>query len=108
MLSHGVLYPKGSRWQHLCACLQEAQALLQAAADGLGLRLKPLDKKAERALVQAQQEDLRAQLAEQADPAAALSLVVPLLVMQVSSGPSQHSLSFVICVPRAFFVSWLF
>lgn len=63
--------------------MQEAHKSLQSAAEALGLRLKPLDKKAEKALVQSQQEDLRAQLAGQADSAAALSLVVPLLVMQV-------------------------
>ena len=63
--------------------MQEAQKLVQAAAEALGLRLKALDKKAEKALVQAQQQDLRAQLADETDPAAALSLVVPLLVMQV-------------------------
>lgn len=33
--------------------------------------------------MQAQQKDLRGQLADQTDPAAALSLVVPLLVMKV-------------------------
>lgn len=49
------------------------------------MRFKPLDKKAERALVQVQLDDLRAQLADQTDPAAALSLVVPVLVMQVST-----------------------
>ncbi len=48
------------------------------------MRLKPLDKKAERALVQVQLDDLTAQLADQTDPATALSLVVPVLVMQVS------------------------
>ena len=65
------------------SCSQTAQQLLQAAAEAVGLRLKPLDKKAEKALVQAQQDDLQSQLADQSDPAAVLSLVVPLLVMQV-------------------------
>lgn len=64
--------------------LQSAQQATQAAAEAVGLRLKPLDKKAEKALVQAQQDDLQAQLADHTDPAAVLSLVVPLLVMQVS------------------------
>lgn len=63
--------------------MQAAQQSIQAAAEAVGLRLKPLDKKAEKALVQAQQDDLKAQLADQTDPAAVLSLVVPLLVMQV-------------------------
>ncbi|KAL3152351.1 hypothetical protein ABBQ32_001414 [Trebouxia sp. C0010 RCD-2024] len=62
---------------------QSAQQATQAAAEAVGLRLKPLDKKAEKALVQAQQDDLQAQLADHTDPAAVLSLVVPLLVMQV-------------------------
>ena len=66
-----------------CHILQTAQESLQAAAEAVGLRLKPLDKKAEKALAQAQQDDLKAQLADQTDPAAVLSLVVPLLVMQV-------------------------
>jgi len=34
--------------------------------------------------VQTQEQDLQEQLADQTEPAAALSLVVPLLVMQVS------------------------
>ena len=63
--------------------MQSAQQSIQGVAEAIGLRLKPLDKKAEKALVQAQQEDLKRQLAEEGDPAAALSLVVPLLVMQV-------------------------
>lgn len=65
--------------------LQDAEKSILAAAESLGIRLKPLDKKAERALVQVQLDDLRAQLADQADPATALSLVVPVLVMQVST-----------------------
>ena len=64
--------------------MQSAQQSIQSVIEAVGLRLKPLDKKAEKALVQAQQQDLKAQLAEQNDPAAALSLAVPLLVMQVS------------------------
>lgn len=66
-----------------CHILQKAQEPLQAAAEAVGLRLRPLDKKAEKALARAQQDDLTAQLADQSDPAAVLSLVVPLLVMQV-------------------------
>lgn len=66
-----------------CCVMQNAQELLQAAAEAMGLRLKPLDKKAELALAQAQQDDLKAQLADETAPAAVLSLVVPLLVMQV-------------------------
>ncbi|KAL0031439.1 hypothetical protein WJX77_000485 [Trebouxia sp. C0004] len=62
---------------------QDAEKSILAAAESLGMRLKPLDKKAERALVQMQLDDLTAQLADQMDPATALSLVVPVLVMQV-------------------------
>ncbi|DBB10622.1 TPA: hypothetical protein ACH3X3_007133 [Trebouxia sp. C0006] len=62
---------------------QDAEKSILAAAESLGMRLKPLDRKAERALVQVQLDDLTAQLADQTDPAAALSLVVPVLVMQV-------------------------
>ncbi len=70
---------------HMSTALQDAEKSILAAAESLGMRLKPLDKKAERALVQVQLDDLRAQLADQMDPAIALSLVVPVLVMQVST-----------------------
>lgn len=69
--------------------MQSAEKSIQSVAEAVGLRLKPLDKKAEKALVQAQQQDLKAQLAEQTDPAAALSLAVPLLVMQVNVMPAH-------------------
>ncbi|KAA6426767.1 MAG: hypothetical protein FRX49_03092 [Trebouxia sp. A1-2] len=62
---------------------QDAEKSIQAAAESLGMRLKPLDKKVERGLVQVQLDDLSRQLADQMDPATALSLVVPILVMQV-------------------------
>jgi hypothetical protein len=42
-----------------------------------------MDRKAERAAVQAQRQALQQQLGQEQDPAAALSLAVPLLVMQV-------------------------
>ena len=74
-----------------CHLLQTAQESLQSAAEAVGLRLKLLDKKAEKALAQAQQDDLKAQLADQTDPAAVLSLVVPLLVMQVRACPGHTS-----------------
>ncbi len=70
--------------------MQSAQQSIQSVAEAVGLRLKPLDKKAEKALVQAQQQDLKAQLAKQMDPAAALSLAVPLLVMQVRCQTCPH------------------
>ena len=72
-----------------CYVVQNAQESLQAAAEAVGLRLKPLDKKAELALAQAQQDDLKAQLADETAPAAVLSLVVPLLVMQVKACPGH-------------------
>ena len=74
-----------AQWCHMSTALQDAEKSILAAAESLGMRLKPLDKKAERALVQVQLDDLRAQLADQTDPATALSLVVPVLVMQVST-----------------------
>lgn len=64
--------------------MQAAYKALQDTAESVGLRLKSTDKKAEKALTQSLREDLESQLADQADPAAALSLVVPLLVMQVT------------------------
>ncbi len=70
---------------HIYTALQDAEKSILAAAESLGMRLKLLDRKAERALVQVQLDDLTAQLADQTDPAAALSLVVPVLVMQVST-----------------------
>ena len=70
---------------HISTALQDAEKSILAAAESLGMRLKLLDRKAERALVQVQLDDLTAQLADQTDPAAALSLVVPVLVMQVST-----------------------
>lgn len=78
--------PAASQNMHIFICshaVQDAAKTIQAAAENLGLRLKLLDKRAEKALVQAQQKDLQGQLADQTDPAAALSLVVPLLVMKV-------------------------
>jgi hypothetical protein len=64
--------------------MQEVQTALTAAAEVCGLRLKPLDKKAERAsLLQIRQEALQSQLMQATDPAAVLGLVVPLLIAQV-------------------------
>lgn len=62
-----------------------AYKALQDTAEAVGLRLKNLDKKAEKAQIQSLREDLKSQLADQTDPAAALSLVVPLLVIQVTT-----------------------
>ena len=62
-----------------------AYKALQNTAEAVGLRLKTLDKKTEKAQTQSLREDLKSQLADQTDPAAALSLVVPLLVIQVTA-----------------------
>ena len=65
------------------------QALVRAldeAAEAAGLRLKPLDRKAEKAALASQRAALKTQLQGEQDPAAALSLAVPLLVMQVTQG----------------------
>ena len=64
------------------AC-QELLHALEEAAGAAGVRLKPLDKKAERAALQALRSALQAQLKQEEDPAAALSLAVPLLALQV-------------------------
>ncbi len=56
---------------------------VQAAALAAGLRLKRLDKKLERQLVHAHCKALAAQLEAADDPAAALSIAVPLLAAQV-------------------------
>ena len=63
--------------------LQAAYKSLQDTAEAVGLRLKAIDKKTEKAQTQSLREDLESQLADQTDPAAALSVVVPLLVIQV-------------------------
>lgn len=48
------------------------------------MRLKPLEKKAEKAALASQRAALKAQLQSEQDPATALSLAVPLLVIQVT------------------------
>lgn len=69
----------------LCAPLlftppQAFQVELEAAAEAAGLRLRRLDKKAERSLVFAQRKAWEAAAAAAADPSALLALVVPLLL----------------------------
>ncbi len=56
---------------------------VEEAASCAGVRLRLLDKKAEKAALQVQRQALQANLSQESDPAAALSLAVPLLVMQV-------------------------
>jgi hypothetical protein len=81
------------------AMLQEVHAAVEEAAEAAGLRPRRLDKKLERQLVHQHRKALEAQLAREADPAAALSLVVPLLVAQVR--PTQTALLHDVGPPRA-------
>lgn len=60
--------------------LQDFLAELQAAAGAAGLRLRKLDKKAERAWVAAHQRVLVSQAAQAADPGTLLAAAVPCLV----------------------------
>ena len=62
---------------------QELLHALEGAAGAVGVRLKPPDKRAERAALQALRSALQARLEAEADPATALSLAVPLLALQV-------------------------
>ncbi|KAK9817206.1 hypothetical protein WJX72_011062 [[Myrmecia] bisecta] len=61
----------------------EFQEALEHAAEDAGLRLRRLDKKAERGLVHAHRKALEAQLEAAIEPASALSLVVPMLFAKV-------------------------
>ena len=60
-------------------------AALEEAADQAGQRLKPLDKKGEKAALQAARQALEQQLRAGEDAATELSLAVPLLVQRVSA-----------------------
>lgn len=73
------------QWQsgRLLLVRQALVRALEEAAEAAGLRLKPLDRKAEKAALASQRAALKTQLQGEQDPAAALSLAVPLLVMQV-------------------------
>jgi hypothetical protein len=55
------------------------EAALEPLSSACGLRLKPLDKKSERALLLAHRRALAVQLAAETEPPAALLLAVPLL-----------------------------
>ncbi len=63
--------------------VDDGDEVVQAAALAAGLRLKRLDRKLERQLVHAHCKALAAQLEAAANPAAALSVAVPLLAAQV-------------------------
>eukprot|EP00271_Cylindrocystis_brebissonii_P007115 TRINITY_DN20280_c0_g1_i1.p1 TRINITY_DN20280_c0_g1~~TRINITY_DN20280_c0_g1_i1.p1 ORF type:complete len:378 (-),score=105.92 TRINITY_DN20280_c0_g1_i1:622-1608(-) len=59
------------------------EAALERCAEACGMRLRRLDKKAERALLHAHSKSLQAQLQEEADPVAALPLAVAFLFFKV-------------------------
>lgn len=83
-----------SLWQDLVKALDEA-------ASAAGLRLRALDKKAERAALQAQRQALQASISQESDPATALSQTVPLLVLQVTDQPCNlsHYSNSPVCLP---------
>ena len=56
---------------------------LEEAAGEAGVRLKRLDKKSEKAALLSEQQALEKQLQAAEDPAAELSLAVPLIVQRV-------------------------
>jgi hypothetical protein len=62
---------------------------LEAVVKESGLRLKKLDKKAERALLFAYRKGLAAQVEDETDPVALLPKVVALLFVQVHSRALQ-------------------
>ena len=68
-------------WLHV----QALMAALEEAADQAGARLKPLDKKGEKAALQAERQALEQQLRASEDAATGLSLAASLLVHRVSA-----------------------
>ena len=64
-------------------------AALEEAADQAGARLKALDKKGEKAALQAERQALEQQLSAGEDAATGLSLAVSLLVQRVSAGAAS-------------------
>ena len=91
-----------------CLHAQALMAALEEAADQAGARLKPLDRKGEKAALQAERQALEQQLAAGEDAATALSLAVPLLVQRVRTqaacaawlclAQTQAALSDVACI----------
>lgn len=69
--------------------MQALILVLEEAACEAGVRLKRLDRKDEKAALQAEQQALDKQLQTEQDPAAELSLAVPLLVQRVRSQLAQ-------------------
>jgi hypothetical protein len=64
--------------------LQDFVTQLETAAAECGIRLRRLDKKAEKPLLTAQKARLLQLLESETSPAAALALALPLLVLKVS------------------------
>ncbi len=64
--------------------VQDLEASLESAAAELGLRLRCLDKKSEKAALAAQRARLLAALALEGVPANALALALPLVVLKAT------------------------
>lgn len=67
-------------------CLQEVETALESAAGDLGLRVRQLDKKSEKAAAATERARLLDALSAESDAAAALMLVVPLLFLKATGG----------------------
>ncbi|PNW71999.1 hypothetical protein CHLRE_16g686650v5 [Chlamydomonas reinhardtii] len=66
------------------ASVREAEALLDRGAAAVGVRVKKLDKKSEKAALAALRERLLGALSGEADPPAALALMVPLAHLRIT------------------------
>ncbi|KXZ55512.1 hypothetical protein GPECTOR_2g1061 [Gonium pectorale] len=66
------------------ASVRDAEPLLERAAGSLGIRVKKLDKKGEKAALAALRERLLGALAGESDPPSALAAMVPLAYMRVT------------------------
>ena len=69
--------------------MQALVAVLEEAAGEAGVRLKRLEKKSEKAALLSEQQALEKQLQAAEDPAAELSLAVPLIVQRVRHQPAS-------------------
>jgi hypothetical protein len=65
-------------------CLQELLSQLEAAGAECGMRLKRLDKKAEKALLVSQKSRLSGLIGPEQSPAAVLALALPLLAVKAA------------------------
>ncbi len=78
----------------MCVCVytqQSAITTLEEASQELGLRLRRVDKKSEKAAVSHVKAELMNALALEQDPAAALTYVVPLLFIKATGARSMHA-----------------